>query len=99
MVPRPKNQETIVALGLTLLNIREIILSLSVADYCHGPEKDRDKPGEIWVFGKQVQNKEVYIKLKIAHVGNEKIAKCISFHAAERPLRYPNKHALEQNDD
>jgi hypothetical protein len=48
-------------------------------------------PGEIWEFGKRIGGNDVYIKLKIAQVGNDKIAKCISFHKAEFPLSYPLK--------
>ena len=88
-VPRRKNLDSLLELGLTQKNARGEILSLSVADYCGGPEPDRDKPGEIWEFGKAIGSKEVYMKLKIAHVGKEKIAKCLSFHVAEFPLCFP----------
>lgn len=91
IIPRSKNYKTFLELGLNLENIREIILALSLVDYVKGPERDKDKPGEIWVFGKQVMQVEVYIKLKIALIGKEKIAKCISFHVAEFPIHYPNK--------
>jgi len=43
------------------------------------------------MYGKKISNRDIYIKLKIAEVGAAKIAKCISFHFAERPLRYPFK--------
>ncbi len=61
----------------------------SVENYCQGPEPDKDRPGHIWIFGKQVGSEEIYIKLKIAQVGKEKIAKCISFHTSDFPLCYP----------
>jgi len=41
--------------------------------------------------GLYVVKREVYVKLKIAQVGTHKIAKCISFHAAQQPLCYPFK--------
>ena len=72
-------------------NRKDEILSLSTTDYCSGPKPDKDMPGEIWEFGKRIGGKGVYIKLKIAQVGNNKIAKCISFHKAEFPLCYPLK--------
>jgi hypothetical protein len=61
-----------------------------------GPEPDKDKPGDIWIFGKEIEGKEVYIKLKIAIVGEVRIAKCISFHIANFPLSFPliNKQEL-----
>ena len=65
------------------------LFSLSVDDYCHGPDDDRDRPGLIWVFGKRVEGMEIYIKLKLAEVGKEAIAKCLSFHPADFPLCFP----------
>ena len=43
--------------------------------------------------------KEVYIKLKIAQVGEEKIAKCLSFHTPNFPLCYPYKEELKKGGD
>ena len=91
VIPRRENIDNLAQLGLTKKNRNEEIMTLSLVDYCKGPEPDKDKSGEIWVFGKQIGNKEVYIKLKIAQVGDEKIAKCLSFHAANYPLCYPYK--------
>ena len=91
MVNRLENQQFLADLGLTKENRKDLILSLTIQDYCSGPEADKDQPGEIWVFGKEVGSQEVYIKLKIAEIGSMKIAKCISFHAARHPLNYPNK--------
>ena len=78
-------------LGLTKEGCKIEILGLSVTDYCQGPQPDHDRPGDIWVFGREIADRDVYIKLKIAEVGSDKIAKCISFHAAEHPLCYPYK--------
>jgi hypothetical protein len=89
IVNRRENIETLAKLGLTMKNLREEILTLSIENYCEGPEPDRDRPGHVWVFGKQIGSEEIYIKLKIAQVGKEKIAKCISFHTASFPLYYP----------
>lgn len=94
VVPREVNKDALAELGLTSRNRVDEILSLSVADYCAGPEKDHDKPGEVWMFGKQIGDHEVYIKLKIAVIKDSrmrenKIAKCISFHKAEYSLKFP----------
>jgi len=89
VVNRRENIDTLARMGLTKRNLKEEIMTLSVENYCQGPEPDRDKPGVIWVFGKQIGAEEIYIKLKLAQVGSEKIAKCISFHAADFPLCYP----------
>ena len=89
IVPRRENLDALSDLGLTKKNLKEEILSLSVQDYCEGPEPDRDRPGEVWIFGKHIAGKEIYIKLKIAQVSKEKIAKCLSLHAANFPLCFP----------
>jgi hypothetical protein len=89
IVNRRENIDTLARMGLTKKNLIEEIMTLSVENYCQGPERDKDRPGDIWVFGKQIEAEEIYIKLKIAQVGKAKIAKCLSFHAANFPLCYP----------
>ena len=89
IVNRRENIDTLAKMGLTKKNLIEEIMTLSVENYCQGPEPDRHRPGAIWVFGKQIGAEEIYVKLKIAQVGKEKIAKCLSFHAANFPLCYP----------
>lgn len=76
-------------LGLTKLEREEILLSLSVSDYCDGPKPDRDLPGDLWEFGKVVDEKMVYIKLKVAVDGRQILAKCISFHEAKHTMDFP----------
>ena len=91
LAPRHDALATLEYLGLTKRNQEEILLGLSVADYSDGPVEDRTHPGELWVFGTQVKGEELYIKLKLAEAGDRKVAKCVSFHIAQRPLRYPLK--------
>ena len=88
-IPRQEFIETLILFGITRRNCEEEILSLSVDDYCQGPDDDRDRPGKVWVFGRHIEGREVYIKLKLAMVGKETIAKCLSFHPAEFPLCFP----------
>lgn len=91
VVNRLDQQKSLAELGLTKEACTIDILGLSVTDYCKGPQPDKDRPGDIWVFGKEIAEREVYIKLKIVQIGSHKIAKCISFHTAEQPLYYPFK--------
>jgi hypothetical protein len=91
LVPRHDTLATLQHLGLTKKNLEEILLSISVNEYCSGPEADRDRAGELWIFGKRLHGHEIYIKLKVATVAGKKIAKCISFHIAKYPLSYPHK--------
>lgn len=91
VVSRKKNNDCLIALGLTKDQRKEIILQLSVIDYIKGPEADFDKAGSIWIFGKVIGGYEVYIKLKLIESENQKIAKCLSFHIADYPMTYPFK--------
>jgi len=91
LVPRQGVKETLEWLGLTKRDVEQILLGLSVTDFCNGPLPDKDKPGELWEFGKQIEGQDVYIKLKVAGVAGVKIAKCISFHIAKHPLKYPHR--------
>ena len=45
--------------------------------------------GEMWVFGKDIKGRELYIKIMISNVCGQTI--CISFHLAEKKLTYPFK--------
>ena len=86
---RQKNQNSLLEMGLTARQRKDIILSLSVQDYCDGPRDDKYEPGQLWIFGKHVDGEEVYIKLKIAESRGEEYAVCFSFHKSESPLSYP----------
>ena len=97
IVNRRENIDAMAKLGFTKKNLKEEILTLSVENYCEDPEPDKDRPGYVWVFGKQIGRQEIYIKLKIAQVGKEKIAKCLSFHAAKFRLCYP--YQVEERRD
>jgi hypothetical protein len=89
LIPREGNMLTLSYLGITKKNFEEILLGLSVNDYCKGPIADDSKPGELWEFGKNIDGEEVYIKLKVVKELN--LAKCISFHIAKYPMRYSFK--------
>lgn len=91
LIPRAETNQTIRNLGLTRKTVTLEILSLSVINYSSGPKPDKDRPGEVWIFGKEIKGHEIYIKLKIAEVNSIKIAKCMSFHEPEYPLKYPHQ--------
>jgi len=91
VIPRKKNIEALLELGITKRIRKSEILSLSKEDYYSGPKPDKDLPGDVWEFGKTINAEDVYIKLKIADTGTERIAKCISFHKAKFPLVFPLK--------
>jgi hypothetical protein len=91
-VPRRDLTKTFPSLGITESVARDEILNLSASDYVSGPSSDENGlDGEVWIFGSSLDEKEVYIKLKIYGPIGSKKAKCISFHEAERRIHYPLK--------
>jgi len=86
---REVNKQNLLELGLTGKQREEIVISLSVADYCSGPTKDMYQPGDYWIFGKIIDGDEIYIKLKIVGQQGEEFAVCFSFHKSEHSLKYP----------
>ena len=63
---------------------------LVVQDYSEGPLEEKLYGGsDMWVFGKQIKTKEVYIKISLGAHGSSVI--CISFHIAEHTMNYPLK--------
>ena len=87
VVPREKNTLSLLKLGLTFHNCRQELLSLTEFDYCSGPEVDPDAKGDVWIFGKEIDGRPVYIKVK-AKKGSPGVVTCISFHEAEYTLKY-----------
>ena len=87
---RGKNQKTLEELEIVPLYRWVVIENLKVEDYVQGPVVDElNKLGEMWVFGKDVKDREIYIKIMLGGVGCQTI--CVSFHIAEQPLSYPFK--------
>ena len=87
---RGKNKKTLEELEIVPSYRKVVIESLTVEDYVEGPVIDQlNKLGEMWVFGKDVKEREIYIKIMISEHCGQTI--CISFHLAEHPMKYPFK--------
>lgn len=90
---RPENEETLIKLGYLHNHFLEEILSLTYRNYCEGPERNLSNSGHskgaIWIFGKEINAIEVYIKIHIVPQGIKNQCICISFHEARRRLDYP----------
>jgi hypothetical protein len=88
-LPRPKDSETLNKLGYTMRNVKDVLFYLTDRHYSQGPLNDKDRPGtgDIYVFSVDIDSIEIYIKLKIDVANGDKIAKCISFHQAEFPMK------------
>jgi hypothetical protein len=87
---RNKNAQTLLTLEITTAQRTDILKKLTADDYSDGPLEEKLCQGaDMWVFGKQVKGKEVYIKITLGHAGASVI--CISFHIAEHKMNYPLK--------
>lgn len=86
---RGKNNQTLADLEITPRFRDSVILNLGIDDYSEGPVIDTlNKYGEMWVFGKDIKDNEVYIKITL---DSGTMALCISFHIAEHKMKYPLK--------
>ena len=91
---RGQHPQTLEELEIVPMYRRLVIESLTVEDCVQGPLIDElNRLGEMWVFGKDVKGREIYIKIMMGCVGSQTI--CISFHIAEHPLSYPYKTVEE----
>lgn len=87
---RGKNAQALVDLELRPIDRKMTLERLVVQDYSEGPLEEKLYGGsDMWVFGKQIKTKEVYIKISLGAHGNSVI--CISFHIAEHTMNYPLK--------
>ena len=72
-------------------DIVERLKELTVSEYSETLiDKDDDKPPLLFVFGKDINNKRIYIKLKIKGTITKKIL-CLSFHYAKHDMEFPYK--------
>lgn len=92
VVPRDANNEALIDFNLTPSIREQIVLHLAYHNYSDGPLfDDRQQSGNVWIFGIEVDDQEIYIKLKVVELGKQKYAKCLSFHRAQYPIKYPFK--------
>ncbi|MCK5677116.1 MAG: type II toxin-antitoxin system MqsR family toxin [Flavobacteriaceae bacterium] len=84
---RTENLQTILDLELTNVTIREQLKKLTFKDFYKGPTEDDFGGSSLWEFGKQIKNKEVYIKITLGYFNKQTI--CISFHYPVRTIKYP----------
>lgn len=88
---RKKNIQGLADLDITATKRIDYIKNLNVDNYCSGPNKDSLglNLGDYWEFGIKVKRTEVYIKVRLGKPNSKVI--CISFHKAERKMKYPFK--------
>lgn len=92
---KPKGKE-LYSTGYTMLDLEydaydvvERLLELTVQEYSETlVDKDDVNPPLLFVFGKDINENLVYIKLKIKGDAVKHVL-CVSFHYAEEPMRFP----------
>jgi hypothetical protein len=85
-----KNTRTLLALEFNHAHVKQILAELKSEDYSEGPLSDKlYRYSDMWVFGKTIKKREVYIKIQLGLPDSVTI--CISFHFAEHPMKYPLK--------
>lgn len=87
---RGKNSQALIDLELRPVERKTILETLETKDYSDGPLEEKLYGGvDMWVFGKTIKKKEVYIKITMGAIGSNVI--CISFHLAQHKMNYPLK--------
>lgn len=86
-IDRDKNNEALKALGITPKARVEIVRQLKTDDYVE--TLSADFFNEMWVFGKDMDGTELYIKIALGQPSSKTV--CISFHVAEHPIKYAYK--------
>ena len=87
---RGKNTQALIDLELRPIERKSILELLEPKDYSEGPiEEILYNGSDMWVFGRQIKSKEVYIKITMGANGSSVI--CISFHLAQHKMHYPLK--------
>lgn len=85
---RDKNQNALRELGITPDRRTEVIKQIVTDNYVE-TIRTAMAEGDMWVFGKDMNGRELYIKIAMGQLGSNTI--CISFHIAERPIHYAFK--------
>ncbi len=87
---RGKNAQTLAELEIRPIDRIDILSKLEAKDYSEGPLEEKLYGGaDMWVFGKMVKNKEIYIKISMGATSCSVL--CISFHLADHKMNYPLK--------
>ena len=92
-IRRKKNLDALDRNGFTISDVINYIKSLEVKDYYKGPEEDHleDYSHSWWFFGKEINNKIFYIKIRVVEKGDKRVV-CLSFHEAKYEINnFPYK--------
>ena len=80
---------TLLDLEYDAYDVLDKLLELRVEEYSESVlDKDNNDPLWLHVFGKKINNRLIYLKLKIRSSGNKQIV-CVSFHYAKNNMSFP----------
>lgn len=83
-------QETMVDLEYDVQDVIDRLGELCMEEYSETLfDKDDTNPPLLFVFGKSINKKLVYIKLKIRKNADNREIVCVSFHYALRDMNFP----------
>ncbi len=91
---KPNDEEhstpyTLLDLDYDTWDVVERLKELTVAEYSETKiDKDGLNPPLLFVFGKDINRKLVYVKLKIKGDRRRRVL-CVSFHYAKDPMKFP----------
>ncbi len=87
---RDKNFKTLTELEFRVEDVKKELNELSIVHFSEGPVKETlYKGADMWIFGRAIQGKEVYIKISMGQPSDKAI--CISFHFSDYSMTYPYK--------
>ena len=86
-----KNRETLLALDYSMEDVLDNLKHLTIEEYSEALiDKDNNDPPILYVFGKLIDSRMVYIKIKLRKKSNTNDHLiCISFHFAEQDMAFP----------
>lgn len=88
--PASKTSICMRRLGYTPSDVLAVIHSLEVRHYSEGPKRDdKGRQHDLWVFGKVVEGKLIYIKFTVFYDNDAVMGICVSFHEPEREMAFP----------
>ena len=81
-VNRRKSLNSLMQYGISIEEVKNEIMDLTVKDYHSGPLMDDDlrRMGEIWIFKKEINHTVFYIKFSLDSLEDGEFLKCVSFH-------------------
>jgi hypothetical protein len=87
---RDSNIQALADLDIRPIDRKEILEKLKSTDYSEGPIEEKLHGGSsMWVFGKDINKQQVYIKISMGYDNKQVI--CISFHIAKYKMTLPFK--------